>query len=349
MTPRVLFLTLYPDTAASPRYRVSQFLPSLRDAGMSCTVACALGADAHARLTGPGRRVRPFWYHAAETPQRLRQILSARAYDVVFVQKAIMTAYVRGMLNILRACAKRIVYDFDDAVHLAPPHPLRGPWRLLEERTQVRSLIRTADLVLAGNDWLASESENSNTVVFPTVVDTERFVPAEHAPDRYRVGWMGSPSTVACLAPASDALAPLADAEICLVGAPATYCPPFRADIREWSYTTEVMELQRMSVGIMPLLKDDWMRGKCALKALQYMACGVPCVATPFGAALGIIRHGENGLFADTPGEWRDAFALLRDPAARRRIGMAGRATVESRFSLMAAAPRLRKLIEAVV
>ncbi|MBI5093910.1 MAG: glycosyltransferase family 4 protein [Candidatus Hydrogenedentes bacterium] len=346
---RVLFLTLYPEAAASPRYRVGQFLPHLRAEGLDCTVASAVTPDQYGRLTGPGRRVRPFWYHAAESPRRLMQIMGSRGFDVVFVQKAIMTAYVRGFLGLLRRRARRIVYDFDDAVHLAPPHPLRAPWRILEEREQVSELIRCANLVLAGNSWLAQESKNPNTVVFPTVVDTDRFSPAPQSAETYRIGWIGSPSTAPCLKPAAEALTSSPDSEVCLVGAGDAHDFPFKADHRPWSYDTEVELLRTFSVGIMPLLKTDWMRGKCALKALQYMACGVPCIATPFGAVRELIRHGENGFFADSTSEWRDAFERLRDPELRRRIGQAGRATVEARYALSGAAPRLVELLESVV
>lgn len=96
----------------------------------------------------------------------------------------------------------------------------------------------------------------------------------------------------------------------------------------------------------MPLPKDDWTRGKCALKALQYMACGVPCVATPFGAVTEIIEHGVNGLFADTEAEWRDAVARLRGDRYRAALGDAARATVEARYSLRYAAPRMKQLLE---
>ena len=106
--------------------------------------------------------------------------------------------------------------------------------------------------------------------------------------------------------------------------------------------------LQQFSVGLMPLPQDEWSRGKCALKALQYMACGVPCIATPHGAVLDIIRHGENGWFAETEMEWREALAAMRDPALRRRLGEAARATMEEQFSLRTAAPRLADLLEAL-
>ncbi len=348
---RVLFLTLYPDRAASSRYRVAQFLPQLRAAGMQCTVESAIGDQDFARLTGPDRVGRAFWYHAKETPRRVTQVLGAWRYDVVFLQKAVMTASLRGMDRLLRSRARRLVYDVDDAVHLAPPHALRGVWKRFEDREQNRTLMRTSDNVLAGNDWLRSavESCGGNATTFPTVVDTDRFVPAKSPPPEFRVGWIGNSSTTPHLnAAASIAATDHADLSIRLVGADPNLTPWRSADVRPWSLDTEVAEIQQFSVGIMPLPKDEWSRGKCALKALQYMACGVPCVATPYGAICDIIRDGENGLFADSPQQWRDTIERLRDPELRRRLGNAGRATVDDAYSLRVWAPRMREILEAV-
>ena len=348
---RVLFLTLYPDIAASPRLRVGQFIPYLRENGVECTVRSPLTEPEFKRLTGPGRESRAFWYHLRETPRRIGQILSAGRYDVVFVQKAVMTAYVRGLDTLLRRKARRLVYDIDDAVHLAPPHPLHGPWNVLEDRAQVMSLMRSADLVLAGNAWLADAARQvcAKVQLFPTVVDTDRYVPATAPPSCYRVGWVGNASTTVCLQPAAHALVALRNAHVCLVGADTDRVPWLRNvdayEVRRWSLDREVEELQRFSVGIMPQPQAEWMRGKCALKALQYMSCGIPCVASPFGAALDIIRDGENGLFADSTEGWLDAVDRLRDPELRRRLGEAGRETVVSSYSLKHAAPRLLQLL----
>lgn len=348
----VLFLTLYPDSAASPRLRVAQFIPYLREHGIECTVRCPITESEFRRLTGPGRSSRPLCYHLRETPRRIAQILSAARYDIVFVQKAVMTAYLRGLGRLLRRKARRLVYDIDDAVHLRPPHPLGRAWRVLEEPSQLISLMQSADLVLAGNAWLVDAAKKTNARVqfFPTVVDTDIFVPASAPPDGYRVGWVGNPSTSICLEPAAEALAALRDAQLCLIGADTERLPWLRhvpnLDVRSWSHDTEVADLQRFAVGIMPQPKTEWMRGKCALKALQYMACGIPCVASPFGAALDIIRHGENGLFADSTGEWLDAIDRLRDPQLRLRIGSAGRQTVTAMYSLEHAAPRLLHLLK---
>ena len=347
---RVLFLTLYPERAASARYRVGQFIPYLRAHGVDCTVAPAVTEEQYARHAGPGRRGRALWYHLAETPRRLSQILSAPRYDVVFVQKAVMSAYVRGAGGLLRRLARRVVLDVDDAVHLCPPHPLRGVWRGVEDRSQVHRLFAQADLVLAGNSWLAAavEEAGGKAALFPTVVDTDRFAPAAEPASGYCVGWIGGPSTTPSLAEAAEALVSLSEATVRLVGADEGQSLVPNAAVTPWHLDTEVADVQSFSVGVMPLAKDEWTRGKCALKALQYMACGVPCVVTPYGAVLDIVRHGENGLFADSSAEWREALERLRAPALRTRLAVAGRATVEESYSLKKAAPKLLHHLESL-
>lgn len=344
---RVLFLTLYPEAAASPRYRVHQFLPHLEAAGIACDVRAPLSEAEWRRHSGPSRKGRAFWYHALETPRRVRQILLARRYDAVFLQKAITTAYLPGLDRVLRAGARRLTYDIDDAVHLAPPHPLRMPWKLLEDRNQARRLMARADRVLAGNRWLADEAAalGGNAVCFPTVVDTDRFTPGP-APARFCAGWMGAPATATALESIGEALDELAPGELLVAGADPAQVHWEAARAVPWRYDTEVEIVQQFTVGLMPLARDAWNRGKCALKALTYMAAGVPCIATPYGAVTDIIRHGENGWFAETPAEWREAIAALRDPALRNRLGEAARATVEADYSLAQAAPRLARLLE---
>lgn len=347
---RALFLTLYPESVASPRYRVHQFLPYLRANGVECTVACPFMQDEYTRLRAKAADGRARSYHLHEARRRALQILGARKYDVVFLQKAVMSAYVRGFAAQLRLRAPKLIYDIDDAVHIEPPVSLPARWKRIEQPEQGVWLLQNADRVLAGNAWLRDEAlaAGGRAEVFPTVVDTERFVPAQTPPDTLVVGWIGGPSTSVHVTPLAEVLNGLEDAEVRLIGANPVFAAIEKAWHRPWSFETEVQEVQSFAVGIMPLPKTDWARGKCALKALQYMACGVPCVATPFGAVCDIIEDGVNGLFADSPEEWRSAFAKLRDPVQRRKLGDAARQTVEDRFSLKVAAPKLRAHLEAV-
>lgn len=347
---RVLFLTLYPETGASSRYRVHQFLPYLRAHGVECVVDSPLTVDEYRRLTGTERSARPFWYHLHETRRRVAQILGARRYDTVFLQKCVMTAYLPWLPSLLRGRSRRLVYDIDDAVFLAPPHPLPAWLRWLEDREQIGEIMSASDLVLAGNAWLADRAKQTGAKyveTFPTVVDTDRFVPPANPPHEFRIGWVGNPSTAANLRIVAEAANTLSETLRSVALGAGKVDAPWEA--REWRLETEVVEMQRFSVGLMPLDKTEWDLGKCALKALQYMACGVPCIATPWGAARDVIQHDVNGMFADNTREWIDAIERLRDPSTRARIAAAGRETVCERYSLASAAPRLLELLRSVV
>lgn len=348
---QALFLTLYPESTASSRYRVSQFVPFLSQFGIECTIAAALSDVQYARYKRPGAYFGALRYHLTELSRRVGQLVKAGRYDVVVVQKALLSVYLKGMPALLRRYARRIVYDIDDAVHLVSPNPVPLYWRWWEDKEQILKIFGMSDLVLAGNHWLKTEAERcgARAVLFPTVVDTERFVPVAHGTaEPYTVGWLGSPSTTPSLSVIGADLSLLENVRLVLMGADPSKVSWEKAEIVPWSLESEVPSVQRLSVGLMPLERSDWSRGKCGLKAIQYMACGVPCVATPFGAALDIIRHGETGLFADSAQEWIHAIERLRDPVLRRQMGEAARADVEKRFSLKKAIPEMATWLNAV-
>ncbi len=121
-------------------------------------------------------------------------------------------------------------------------------------------------------------------------------------------------------------------------------------DFVPWRPDAEIAHFQALDVGLYPLDDTPWSRGKCGFKALQYLACGVPCVASPVGVLCDIVRPEETGLHADGPSAWVEACArLLTDPEARARMGRAGRALVKAEYSVDVAVPRLVAALEAAV
>ena len=344
---RVIFLTLYPEAAASPRYRIHQFIPYLSAQGVECTVACAVETGIWEDYCGPERKGRPFWYHWHETRQRWRQLKTLEEFDCVVLQKGIMSAYVKGMERYLDPVAHKLIYDVDDAVHLGPPHSLGRRWAWLEDGGQIEKVLARSALVLAGNHWLMemAAAHAQRVEYFPTVVDTERFVPGTAEVTDYTPGWMGSYSTQGNL---SAILPLLGDTAVLSVGSRFEAGAYPGVTQEAWTLADEVKQIQRMSVGLMPLEATDWNRGKCGLKALQYMACGVPCVASDWGAAREVIAAGETGYLVRDNEGWQEAVEALQDPALRRKMGEAGRERVEAHYSLKQGAPRLLSLLESV-
>ena len=181
-------------------------------------------------------------------------------------------------------------------------------------------------------------------VVVPSVVDPQRYPPRVERDDaRMRIGWIGTPHTQRYLEDLAPQLARLqrgGDVDVQLVGASAAPTG-VDAELVPWSEAGEGAAMARLDVGIMPLPDSPWERGKCGFKLVQYMAAGVPVVASPVGANCDIVEEGRNGFLAHAPSDWHRAFDLLRDRALRRRLGARARDTVLERYSLDVAAPRI--------
>jgi glycosyltransferase involved in cell wall biosynthesis len=208
---------------------------------------------------------------------------------------------------------------------------------------------------VAGNDYLAAfaRAHNPAVTVIPTAVDTNRFVPraAPPPPDRQPVvGWIGSPTTLPYLETIADVLAEVARQHAFVLrvsgaGRPVHF-PGVTVEAAPWSMANEVTLFNTCDIGVYPLTDDEWARGKCGFKAIQCMACGVPVVAAAVGVNREIIVDGVNGFLASTPREWVDKLGrLLTDRALRVRMALAGRQTIEERYSLRVTAPRLAAVL----
>ena len=216
-------------------------------------------------------------------------------------------------------------------------------------------LLKRACAVIVGNKHLARyASQHAVRVeVVPTVVDTDRFDERRHpggrlessAPGPVTIAWIGLAYNFAYLnqlIPALKHLQRVEGVRFRVISSRAPVLPGVEVEFREWSIESEVIALQSSHIGVMPLPDNEWARGKCGLKVLQYMAIGIPAVASPVGCNEDIIRHGHNGFLAHSEEEWIIILSqLCRDSELRARIGRAGRKTVQERFSLHVWGPRL--------
>lgn len=306
---------------ASWRFRIAQYLPHLRERGLA-----VVGGELHCA-----------W------PERLRLLRSAASYDAVCIHRALLPPLE---LAWLRRAAPRYAFDFDDAIMFRDSSAARMHSPRRERR--VRRMLRGATAVLAGNGYLAEWASRhcSRVLLLPTTVDLGAY-PLAPPPDGPPViGWIGTHSTLPYLAARLPALARLAARRPDLTVRVVSDGTIRGADLPlinvPWSLAGEIDELRRFHVGIMPLPDDVWTRGKCAVKILQYFAAGVPVVCSPVGAARDIVEHGRNGFFADSDEEWAAHLeALLADATLRRRMGAAGRALVEAKYSVQSGIPQL--------
>ncbi len=331
----------------SSRYRVFQFLPQFQEEGIECRVEPLFGDTYFSILEVRSRALRiclTIPYVCARFLKRLGTLLMLRRQDVLLTEGLLFPYAPPLMERLLRRLGHRVVVEMDDAIYLT-----HG------QETKIPALLRSASGVIVGNERLAAYARqySAQVRVVPTVVDTERFAPLEarmvdsgsHADDAITIVWMGLAYNLKylhVLVPAVRALQAQYPVKLRVVCSHAPKLTGVDVEFRPWDFQREVTDLQDATIGVMPLEDTEWARGKCGLKLLQYLACGLPAVASPVGINNDIIVNGENGLLATTEDEWYEQLhALCRQPHLRARLGQAGRRTVESRYSLALWGPRL--------
>jgi glycosyltransferase involved in cell wall biosynthesis len=195
---------------------------------------------------------------------------------------------------------------------------------------------------------------NPNVTVIPTTIDTDKYLPESSKPESPTpvIGWSGSFSTVQHLNILRAPLRRLAAREkfrLRIVGVSDYRLDGVEVEALPWRSRTEIEDLRVIDIGMMPLPDDDWSRGKCGLKALQYMALGIPTICSPVGVNSEIIQDGVNGFLASTADEWIEKLTtLLHSAELRKRFGLAGRRTVEAKYSARSQVPRVLEVFKSV-
>ena len=208
---------------------------------------------------------------------------------------------------------------------------------------------------MPGNEYLRDycSKYNQNLTIIPTTIDTDKYTVVDQPePETVTIGWSGSFSTVQHLDTIRDVLQELAKTEnfrLRVIGTPNYKIPGVDTEAMQWRSATELDDLREIDIGLMPLPDEDWSRGKCGLKALQYMALGIPTICSPVGVNSTIIKDGENGYLADGTAEWVEKLKImLHSPELRRKVGMAGRKTVEDEYSAKVIAPKVLEIFRSV-
>jgi glycosyltransferase involved in cell wall biosynthesis len=314
------------------RFRVKEFIPFFEKHGVSVDL-----------LRVPDRPI-----------DRLKTFRSLSNFDVVIIQRKLLTALD---LFFVRRHAKRIIFDFDDAImYRSSRHKDQdSPQRM----RRFARMVGFVDAVTAGNSYLAEHAarfiDPDRVFIMPTVVDIDEYGVKDYTgtSDEFIIGWIGSASTLHYLEEIAPAIARAAlrvkNLKLKII------CDRFfdykGLDVIKKTWRPEDVsdDLMSLDVGVMPISDDPWTRGKCGFKVVQYLAAGVPAIVSPVGINRDLIIPEKTGLWAGNDDEWEKMIVrMAEDRDMRAKMGLSGRKHVEEHFSLQKAAPRYLEILSRI-
>jgi glycosyltransferase involved in cell wall biosynthesis len=350
MGKKILFLVPYPlHESPSQRFRFEQYFDLLRSKEYSCTIQTFLNKDNWKLFYSQGRHLSKGKALVSGFVKRIIAIFKSPMYDFVFIHREVCPVGPPVFEWILAKVLKRkVIYDFDDAVWLTDRKQESWILRMVKWRGKVRSICKWAHKVSCGNEYLCNYALlfNKDVVYNPTTIDTENVhnlqiaAGLDRKAEKIRIGWTGSHSTLKYLNEIEAVLNkimneyPLVEFMVIADAAPSLEISTLA--FVNWKIETEIKDLLHFDIGIMPLPDDEWAKGKCGFKALQYMALGLPAVASPVGVNTKIIDQGVNGFLCTTSREWEQALkTLIENKELRYQMGKNGRKKVLDYYSLL--------------
>ena len=344
---KVLFICLHrPDRSPGQRFRFEQYLSYLNQNGYDCKLSFLLNEKEDKAFYSKGKFIQKVFIYFKTLMKRTGDWLDMNKYDIIFIfRDALMTGSTFFEKRFARSKAK-IIFDFDDAIWIQGVSEANKKLSFLKNAEKTATIIKLSDMVFAGNQYLADYASrfNKNIVIVPTTIDTAIYEPLENGTGQQPVciGWSGSFSTIQHFALAIPALKRIKEkfdnrVTFKIIGDAAYYCQELETRGIAWKAATELKDLSEIDIGVMPLPDDEWAKGKCGLKGLQYMALGIPTLMSPVGVNSEIIQNGVNGYLPSTEDEWVDTLSgLVESKECRIKIGNAGRQTVVDRYSVEA-------------
>jgi len=347
---KVLLLSRYSQTGASSRLRFYQYLPYLTAAGIEVTVNPCLD-DQYILSLYSGQKIQKLKVLNAYL-KRLKSFLKYNSYDLIWIEKELLPWLPAFAEVFLRYLGISYLVDYDDAVfHRYDQH--HNPLIRAFLGRKIDKIMGNASMVIVGNNYLAERARAAGAKrieYLPTVINLDHYrILQPQKKNIFTIGWIGTPVTAKYLNGIARALAEVAtkrSVRMVVVGTEKPALEGIYIEALPWSEKTEVEQISRFDVGIMPLFDDFFERGKCGYKLIQYMACGIPGIASPVGVNQEIVEQGYNGFLAATHEQWVDALITLVDnKELAQQMGRAGRCKVEKEYCLQVTAPRLVEFI----
>lgn len=357
---KVFFIVPYPTEGASNRFRVEQYLPYLEGKGVKFKVRPFITSEFYRILYKKGHNLKKTILFILSLFNRLIDIFRLLSYDIIFIHRESSPFGPPVFEWIVSKIRKSIIYDFDDAIFLKNVSPSNKFLSVFKNPGKVEKIIKMSDHIIVSNKYLLDYTKklNSRVSIIPTPIDTEKFIcnecinPTKNK-NKIVVGWIGSITTAGYLKtlyPIFSRLSKKYNYTLKIVGAGVLIdLSGVNIESKEWELESEYDDYRSLDIGVYPLPDDEWAKGKAGFKTICYMAVGVPCVASPIGMNKEIIQDGVNGFLSNSEDEWLEKLSLLiENPELRKKIGLAGRKTVEKKYSVNVNAPRYLEVLRSV-
>ncbi len=342
----IFFIVPYPKgKAPSQRFRFEQYFDVLKQKQIKYKVRAFYSLKTWEILHLEGNVPRKIYRILISFLFRFFHIIHSLFYDVVFIHREaapIGPPFFEYIL--IKVFRKKVVYDFDDAIWLPNYSEANTDYHKYKNYKKVKDIMKWATKISAGNQYLADYASqfNNNVVVNPTTIDTENyhnpqlFIPVQK--DKIVIGWTGTHTTckyLEFLVPVLDRLKNDFDFEFCVISNQAPDFEIPNMNFIQWNKETEIQDLLRFDVGVMPLYNDKWAKGKCGFKALQYLSLGIPAIVSPIGVNIQIVDEDQNGFICESEEEWYKAlYYFMKDEKHRDEMKSAARSKVEDYYSV---------------
>lgn len=340
----VLFIIPYPlKKAPSQRFRFEQYISFLEKSEVACHFSPFIDEQTWSILYHEGKTLQKFWGTVKGFFKRLFIVFTFHKYDVLFIHREacfIGPAFFETLYA--KLFTKKIIYDFDDAIWLHDVSDANSKLGWLKNPSKTAKIIKNASLIFAGNSYLANYAQhfNKNVIVMPTTIDLNYHAAEKKSQQNTIViGWTGSYTTIKHFEQAIPILAKLKtkypQIQVHLISNKPSDNNEIAIKFIPWKKENEIEDLSSFDIGIMPLPDDDWAKGKCGFKGLQYMSLSIPTVMSPVGVNTEIITDGINGFLAKNEKEWIEKLSLLiENEQLRKEIGEKGYQTILQKYSV---------------
>ena len=296
------------DTSPGQRFRIEQWESILRQSGVEITYAPFESKELNAVLYQPGHTLAKVGAVIRGMKRRQVELRSIEGFDLIYLFREAALLGPPWFERTLARSGVPVVFDFDDAIFVPYKSPSNGYLSYLKFPAKTAEICRLSTHIMAGNEYLADYARQHNKAVslVPTTIDTDKykFVEKPADPETITIGWSGSYSTIQHLDTIRDILQELATTEkfsLRVIGTPEYDLPGVDVEAMPWRAESEVEDLSKIDIGLMPLPDDKWTKGKCGFKALQYMGLGIPAICSPVGVNTTIVQDAKNGFLAARP------------------------------------------------